>query len=154
MRTHHVWYYMDGTASVIMTVAAMSRIMMTSSKGTVSAILALCEGNPPGTSGFPSQRQRDSNDGLDVVFYFSQNKRQNKQTRRRWLETHSHSLWRHSNNWLDCWYMYNIPWLRFGTGNISVTLQSLTTQHGRVRKADQPLVFRNSFTFFQRWYSM
>ena len=54
---------------------------------TVPALLALCEGNPPVTGGFPSQR--DSNTGFDAFFDVSLNKRLNKQTRRRWFETPS-----------------------------------------------------------------
>ena len=37
----------------------------------LSALLALCEGNPPVTGGFPSQRASDT--GFDVYFDASQN---------------------------------------------------------------------------------
>ena len=45
---------------------------MTSSNGKLSALLALCEGNPPVTDGFPSQRV--CNVGLYCFFYVSPNK--------------------------------------------------------------------------------
>ena len=43
----------------------------------LSTLLALCEGNPPVTGGFPSQRT--SNEGIDIFFTVSQNKLLNKQ---------------------------------------------------------------------------
>ena len=54
---------------------------------TFSVLLALCEGNPPVSGGFPSQRPVTR----------TLNKRLRKQSRRRWFETPSHSLWRHCN---------------------------------------------------------
>ena len=56
-----------------------------------SALLALCECNPPVTGGFTSQRAVAGS--YDVFFYL----RLNKQTRRRWFETTSRSLWRPCN---------------------------------------------------------
>ena len=44
---------------------------------TLSVLLALCEGNPTATGGFPSQRA--SNEGFDYFFVASLNKRVNKQ---------------------------------------------------------------------------
>ena len=61
----------------------------------VFTLLALCEGNPPVTGGFSSQRA--SNTGFDVFFDVSLNKRQNKQSSCRWFETPGWSLWRHHN---------------------------------------------------------
>ena len=49
---------------------------------TFSALLALCEGNPPVTGGFPSQRPVTRS--FDVLFDL-----------RRWFETPLRSLWRH-----------------------------------------------------------
>ena len=60
-----------------------------------SALLALCEGKPLVTGGFPSQRPVTRS--FDVLFDLRLNKRFNKQSRRRWFETPSRSLWRHSN---------------------------------------------------------
>ena len=63
--------------------------------GTISASLALCEGNSPVTGEFPSQRAVTRSYG--VFFDLHLNKRLNKQSRRWWFETQSHSLWRHGN---------------------------------------------------------
>ena len=60
---------------------------------TLSALLALCEGNPPVTGGFPLKRQ-----WRGVVFFdLRLNKHLSKQSRCRWIETPSRSLWRHRN---------------------------------------------------------
>ena len=67
---------------------------------TFSALLALCEGNPLVTVGFPSQRPVTRS--FDIFFDLRPNKRLNKQLRRRWFETHSRPLWRHSI------FLYNI----------------------------------------------
>ena len=64
-------------------------------KETFSALLALCEGIPPVTDGFPSQRSVTLN--FDVFFDLRRNKRLSKQSRRRWCETPSPSLWRQCN---------------------------------------------------------
>ena len=66
---------------------------MTSSNGNIFTSLALCEGNPPVTGGFPSQRPVTRN--FDAFFDLRQNKRVSRQSKRRWLETPSRSLWRH-----------------------------------------------------------
>ena len=55
---------------------------------TFSALLALCEGNPPVTGGFPPQRPVTRS--FDV--FFDLNKRLSKQSRCRWFETQSPSL--------------------------------------------------------------
>ena len=60
-----------------------------------SALLALCEGNPPFTGGFPSQRQVTRS--FDVFFYLRLDKPFSNQSRRRWFEMPSRSLWRHCN---------------------------------------------------------
>ena len=57
---------------------------------TFSALLALCEGNPPVTSGFPSQRPMTRS--FDVFFDVRLNKRLGKQWSCRWLEVPWHSL--------------------------------------------------------------
>ena len=62
---------------------------------TFSALLALCEGNPPVTAGFPSQKPVPRS--FDVFFDLCLNKRLSKQSRRRWFETPSRSLWRNCN---------------------------------------------------------
>ena len=62
----------------------------------LSALQALCEGNPPVTGGFPSQRASDA--GFDAFFGVILNKTLNKQYSYRWFETLWHPLWRHSDN--------------------------------------------------------
>ena len=59
---------------------------------TFSALLAICERNPPVTGGFPSQRPVTRN--FDAIFDL----RLNKQSRCRLFETPSHSVWRHCND--------------------------------------------------------
>ena len=57
----------------------------------VSTLLTLCGGNTPVTGGFPSLRPATRNVFCDLCL----NKRLSKQSRRRWFETPSRSLWRH-----------------------------------------------------------
>ena len=66
-----------------------------------STLLALCEGNPPVTNGFPSQRPVTRS--FVAFFDLRLNKRLSKQPTRRWFETPSCSLWRHCNGgaWLS-----------------------------------------------------
>ena len=63
---------------------------------TLSPLLALCEGNPPVTGGFHTQRPATRS--FDILFDLHLNKRLNKQSRRRWFETPSRSLWRRCND--------------------------------------------------------
>ena len=67
---------------------------------TFSALLALCAGNSPITGEFPSQRPVALN--FKVFFDLRLNKWLSKQSRRRWFETPSRSLWRHCNVVLCC----------------------------------------------------
>ena len=60
-----------------------------------SMLLALWVGNSPVTGEFPSQR-------FDVFFDLRLNKRLGKQSRRRWFEMTSRSLWRHCNAGAQC----------------------------------------------------
>ena len=46
-----IWYTDYNLVQIVTTIT-----MMTSSNGNIFALLALCEGNPPVTGGFPSQR--------------------------------------------------------------------------------------------------
>ena len=62
---------------------------------TFSALLALCDGNTPVTGGIPWQRPVRRS--FDVFFVLCLNKRLSKQSRHRWFETPSRSLWRHCN---------------------------------------------------------
>ena len=65
-----------------------------------SALLALCEGNPPVTGRFPSQRPVTRS--FDMSFDLHLNKRLSKDSRCRWFETPSRSIWRHCNNVISC----------------------------------------------------
>ena len=62
---------------------------------TFSVWLTLCEGNPPVTCGFPSQRPVTQSFG--VFFDLRLNKRLSNQSRRWRLKTLSHPLWRRCN---------------------------------------------------------
>ena len=62
---------------------------------TFSALLTLCAAIPPVTGGYPSQRPVTRS--FDVFFDLRLNKRLSKQSRRRWFETPSRSLWHHCN---------------------------------------------------------
>ena len=57
--------------------------------------LALCEGNPLATSGFPSYRPVTRS--FDLFFDLYLNKRLSKQSRHRWFEMSSRSLWCYCN---------------------------------------------------------
>ena len=70
--------------------------MMTSSNESIFRVTALCEGNPPVTGRFPSQRPVTR--GLGVLIDLYLNKRLSKQARRRWFATPMRSLWRHCND--------------------------------------------------------
>ena len=62
---------------------------------TISALLAICAGNSPGTGDFPAQRPVTRS--FDVVFDLRPNKQLSKQPWGWWFETPSHPLWRHAN---------------------------------------------------------
>ena len=63
--------------------------MMPSSNGYIFRVTDLCKGNPPS--------QMPVTWGFDVFFDLRLNKWLNKQWRRRWFDTPSHSLWRPCN---------------------------------------------------------
>ena len=71
-----------------------------------SALLAFYAGNSPVTGEFPSQRPVTRS--FDVFFDLRLNKRLSKQSRRRWFETPSRSLWRHNNVWSHHWGPWRI----------------------------------------------
>ena len=60
--------------------------MMTSSNGNIFVLLALCDGNPPVTGGFPSQRPVTRS--FDVFIDLGLNKQLSKQSKRWWRESH------------------------------------------------------------------
>ena len=65
-----------------------------------SSLLALCAGNSPVTSKFPSQRPVTRS--FDVFLWSTQSKRLSKRSRRRWFEMPSRSLWRHCTEMMNC----------------------------------------------------
>ena len=75
---------------------------------TFSALLALCEGNPPVTGGFLSQRPVTQH-SFDIFFDVRLNKRSNKQSRCWWFETPWRSLCSHCNDMNVC---INTFWIR------------------------------------------
>ena len=75
----------------------ISVFMMTSSNENISTLLALCAGNPPVTGEPPSQKASDAE--LWCFNDLRLNKRLSEQSRHRWFETSSLSLWRHGENY-------------------------------------------------------
>ena len=67
---------------------------------TFSALLALCEGNPLVTAWF--LLQRPVTQSFDICFDLPLNNQLSKQSRCRWFETPSRSLWRHCTEILSC----------------------------------------------------
>ena len=99
--TEHMTKY--GCASLVCTLQRITKKLVVFSYytwwrhqiETFSALLALCEGNSPGTGEFPSQRPVTR--GFDAFFALCLNKRLSKQSRRLWFETPLRSIWRHCN---------------------------------------------------------
>ena len=65
-----------------------SQHIVTSSMEAFSVFLALCEGNPPVTGGFPSQRPVTRS--FDVFYELRMITRLSKQSRRRWFKDRAH----------------------------------------------------------------
>ena len=73
---------------------------MTSSNGSLSAVLAICTGNSPVSGEFPPQKPVTRI--FDGFFcYLRLNKPLSKQSGGSWFETPSRSLWRHCNDITD-----------------------------------------------------
>ena len=88
-RNIDIWLYHISFASInLPLVIDLWLFMMTSSNGNISALLAFRVGNSPAT-------QRPVTRNFDVFFDLRLNKRLSKESRRRWFETQSCSLWRH-----------------------------------------------------------
>ena len=75
---------------------------------TFSVLLALCVGNSPVTSEFPSERPVTQS--FDVFFDLCLNKRLSKQSWGWWFQMPSHSLWHHRNGYEG--YNYNLNLLQ------------------------------------------
>ena len=78
-----------------MAVRISRNLMMTSSNGNISALLAICAGNSPVPGEFPTHRPVTRS--FDVYFDLRPNKRLSKQSWGWWFETQSRPLWRHRN---------------------------------------------------------
>ena len=98
-----------------------------------SVLLALCVGNPPVTSGFPSQRPVTRR--FDVFFDVRLNERLRKQSRCRWFEMSWRSLW---HPWLPLydgccaclWLIFPyLPMFQFVLVNLDHSLLSIAFLH-------------------------
>ena len=92
---------------------------------TFSTSLALSAGNSPVTSEFPHKRPVTRS--FAVFFDLCSNKRLSKQSRRRWLETPSRSLWRHYN---VVWFNQSLKSSTLRTSRYMVELQQLPMNEG------------------------
>ena len=117
---------------------------------TFSASLALCAWNSPVNGEFPSQRPVTRS--FDVFFHLRLNKRLGKQSRRRWFETPSCSLWRHCN--VSCFHILRL--IKYGH-NFADDILKLSFLKERYRY----LIFYSNFpeicvrvhlTLYQRWF--
>ena len=70
------------------------------------ALLALSAGNSSVSGEFPSQRLVTRS--FDIFYDLHLNKRLSKQSRRRWFEMLSRSLWRHSNDIAHMVSLFNL----------------------------------------------
>ena len=86
-------------------------VMMTSSNGTFSASLVLCERNPPVIGGFPPQRPVTLS--FDVFFDLRLNKRLSKRSRRCWFEAPSRRHWNYhcKSSSAACMIRTRIPYI-------------------------------------------
>ena len=116
------------TTATIMYMISTPTPLWRHQKGTISALLAFCAVNSPVTSEFPSQRPVTRS--FDVFFDLCLKNRLSKQSRRRWLEPPSRSLWRYCNDrsprrevehWLCFGFtkgfsaeIWSVHWVRFG----------------------------------------
>ena len=91
--------------------------VMTSSNRNIFRVTALCEGNPPFSGGFPSQRPVTQSFG--VFFDLRLNKRLSKQLRRWWFEMQLHSLWRYCNG------KKMTPWLYMDNNSLTLLIAKL-----------------------------
>ena len=98
---HKLCYGMKNVSSAKMRCQEHSLDMMTSSNGNIFRVTG------PFIGEFPWQRPETRS--FDVVFDLRLNKCLSKQSRPRWFETLSRSLWRHCNGMLAKW---SEPWAR------------------------------------------
>ena len=99
--------------------------------------MALCEGNPPVTGGFPSQRPVVRS--FDVFFDLRLNKWLSKQSRRQGFETQSRSLWRHCNGHL--YFRRKLAQAIADLHSVDVERLTLFDERGNIIKANDKLHF-------------
>ena len=87
------WIYVGHSATLVHLLHV--KTLWRNEMDTFSTLQVLCERKPPITGGFLSQRQVTRS--FDIFFDLRLNKRLNKQSRRRWFETPSRSLWHDYN---------------------------------------------------------
>ena len=92
---------------------------------TFSALLVLCEGNLPVTGEFPSQRPVTRS--FEVFFDLRLNTRLSKQSRRRWFEMPSRSLWRHYHVMTLSCPGESVQWR--GCGFVGASCEQLNREH-------------------------
>ena len=99
---------------------------MTSSNGNIFRVTGPLWGNPPVNDGFPSQRPVVRS--FDVFFDLHLNKRLRTQSRHRWFETASGSLWRHCNDWshMTVSVNYHLMWGNHYRSGISLCMLIVT----------------------------
>ena len=69
--------------------------LLTSFNESIFRVAGFCAGNSPVTVEFPAQKPITRS--FDIFFDLRLSKRLNKQSKRRWFEMSSRSLWRHCN---------------------------------------------------------
>ena len=109
------------------------------------ALLALCEGNPPVTGGFPSQRPVTQS--YDVFLDLRLNKRLSKQSRWRWFETSLRSLWCHCNGKSTGLVSSSHTWWDYFDPGWSAVFNTFRSrQNGRHFPGD---IFKNAFSWMK-----
>ena len=129
--------------------------MMTSSNEKKSPLLALCDGNPQVTGGSQGPVTRS----FDVFFDLRLNKRLSKQSRRRWFETPSRSLWRYLND-RGPWFLQNhwsvgvffvlsyFMWVSLGVCKTTLRLRQILSFYPCFMPNIDMLIFSEETLFF------
>ena len=105
--------------------------MMTSSNGNIFRVTGLLCGEFTGHRWIPPTKASDAE--LSCFFDLRLDKRLNKQLRRRWFETPSHSLWRHCTAYIQfhtpaAWYS-GTPLERPGMSKKSCEIWCISMHH-------------------------
>ena len=113
---------------------------------TFSALLAFCAGNSPVTGEFPAQGPVTRS--FDGFFDLSLSKRLNKQSRRRWFETPSCSLWRHCNDMAPgqlqpSWWRKSLV-LLVAFGSVEEPIASCMMVHFKIYRFTWQLIYKFS----------